>query len=260
LNKKLFELGDWVVEKALSLRGKWSNRIARLIVVAGLALCSEPIWQPYLNALLEAKFAFGVPDTNSPILGLVLVFGALAYQYLSEKRDRNQLRFPEEAEYRHDLEMLESLRVKCDERRILFILDRLEATDAWFDRDVDAFLSWTRHFDDETKRFLSIQLNDASCQLSSKLEELAGFTGAHFFVYPDHEFSSGRGYQNCLYPDHNIDRSARAANEEGMRFYRARQEQLGQIISDARSELKEFIGTLKRYFKDDYSTSLHDTY
>jgi hypothetical protein len=62
---------------------RYYNWITKTLIVAGIALISKPLWREILNELLN-KIGLKISNEYDPILGLIIIILALAYNLISQ--------------------------------------------------------------------------------------------------------------------------------------------------------------------------------
>ena len=238
------EIGDWVVEKILALRGKTANFLAKSVVFAGVALCVEPFWEPYLAAWFESKTGLSIEIEGAPWIGLLLVFMGLAYHYVSVKYQHGELVFKSEQKKVHDSEIIENLERIASAREVRSILNWISNNDAFFQSQRDTLREAAYFLSEPENEFLDAELQQSANNFAKDLGELLNFTALNFFVYPDFKLGSEDEHQFCLYPDHNVDRKGLGTKEQ-MAFYDEQSRLLDKLVSKAESSQKHLIRSLK---------------
>jgi hypothetical protein len=241
--ERIFTYGDWLVEKFISLRGNFYNRIAHFVILSGIFLCVEPFWEPYLTAFIEKKFNIDIQTQSATWLGVILVLLGLTYLYLREKLEKGELSFADLDRKKHDAACLTSLQQASSFEAVRHTLDYIETHDAFFKHHKQPIEKHVAFLDAPENKFLDPKLNRSATNYSNSLKILWDFLILHFFTYPEVKYAN-IGFQFCLYPDLNPDRAG--GHEAGDdRKYAAKQSELDILISNVFQAQKALIEDLK---------------
>lgn len=248
MTPKLYEFGDWIVEKLLSLRGKASNLLARLVVIAGVSMCAEPIWAPYLRSFAEKEFDLEVPDLGNPWLGVVLIIAGLTYHYLSTKADNGQIIFEKTENREHDRALLVRINSVLEPQMVREHLNWIANNDACFMDQRNELRDLAQYLAAPENEFLEPEVKDAADAYHRSIANLIVFMTQHFFVYPDEPRGPNNEFQICLYPDLNCDRRGSGDDDEVIR-YMEWSDQLNDLVSEVSRRQVGFINKTKEKLK-----------
>lgn len=222
------------------IKGAPHNRLAWLVVAAGVFVVSGPVWDPYARALVSKVFDVKIDDPPHPGWGLALVAVGLAYHLLAYRADALRKELAEKRVRDHDGPLVREFQTSFSEDRMQSILSLLRGDHSimtsellFLDRLVERLASADFHLLDPT-------LREKAASLRSCVIKLNRFVGSQFFV-PVAATSPNRV---CLRPDWNIDRSARRhpTAEERARYDELEQE-LDEVARSVATAYVEIIRT-----------------
>jgi len=239
----LFRLIDKAVEVMLKLRKKTHNRLASLVVFAGVAMISQKFWVPIVIQLIEKNQDMDIPDFRSEPVGVFLIMIGLSYHYLSAKNDRGELKFSDDQILEHDAAILTAQFKIVTYEQIREYLSNLEADHSYYMKEHRKFGNLLHFWSNEENKLMS---NDVAQNLDKLLEnslDLGNFIDVSFFVFPNLQKDSNN-YRLCMFPDHNCDRGGHGTSEQDV-FYSQKSEELEKLVEKVKNSLKEYIAATK---------------
>ncbi|MBF9045031.1 hypothetical protein HKCCE4037_16935 [Rhodobacterales bacterium HKCCE4037] len=215
-------------------------------MLAGIALSTQPFWQPYLEALLERHLDLTINVPSNPWLGLATIVVGAIYHYLIHASTSGQISFRSADVRQHDSEVLRGLLDKHTFAQLRQTIARISTADSYRSSDFEVMDFWARNLRTQEGSFLDPKIAEKSDEMVSSLEALMEFLAYNFFVYPDWPGSQSEDTQYCLYPNHNMDRDGRSADDSGQIFYAEKQNELNILIRKALENVDDLVGILKR--------------
>lgn len=199
--ERLYEIGDWLVAKVIQLRPKAANRLALMVVSAGVLVLTEPLWVSILVAALQTSIDF----TIHPAYGVLLIFLGLTYHYLTSKNKRGELSFSSH-QCQHDTEISKRISQTLSFEDARETLEWISCHDAFFSFQNRKLYLLHKTLVAPENLFLDAELLECQQVYANSLNDLLNFLAAHFFRYPEGKIGPWDDYQNCLYPHLNSDR------------------------------------------------------
>lgn len=241
--RSIFAAADWAIEKYLRLRPTWLNRITWLVVFAGVLICSQPIWLSVLSAVLEQRGGIELLEGPSPWMGVLLIGIALFFNYVKQKNERGELTFSERDRRDHDAQLLNAFCAVASFNDIRGVLEWIEANHALFNEDREVLRNSALFLGSDENEFFDVETRSKAQEHNMAIRELMSFLTTHFFVYPNRKFDD-RGFQYCLYPDHNPDRGG-DSNPMSVELYERRSDELLTLVEKVRTSQVHFIKAAK---------------
>lgn len=201
------------------LKPKTHNRIALVLIVAGVAASASPVWEPVLRALTQKFFDVSIESPTSSWVGVIIIAMGLIYHYGTmsiESSTQERGLIIQEKQAAHDSEIANEFRKRFSENQKDNLFGRLYNEHACFTDQIRALGDVARLMQSADMHFLDLVINNLTNEFVAKSFELIGFINIRFFVFPRHEIA-GRT-QLAMQPSWNIDREG-SGDPEDMRKY-----------------------------------------
>jgi hypothetical protein len=222
------------------LKPKTHNKLAWLVVGAGVAILASPFWEPILRGLALKYLQIQIDPPTSPILGFALVVVGLLYHYGLSRIEH----YPQDAQQRerrlaaieHDRRLAQTFRDTITETQLENLFFELETNHMFANNSKQPLQNATELLGTAEMHFLNPLLRDCATNFIEASEQLTGFLALNFFVYPERQREL-RTF--ALHPHLNWDRGA--PNDEQAGQYQVFAEQLDELVAAMREAYGNLI-------------------
>jgi hypothetical protein len=206
---------DKIVEIVRLFWPKFYNRITWVVVIAGLALISAPLWEQLVSALISKTFDLSSYIPNEPIYGVALVIIGLAYHLgaiILSSKPTPEMTLKQKESREHDISLARDFFEIAPEENFYFFLDVLGSNHSSDDALWKTLSGIERFGNLSGNEFLNPEVKEHFEALHSDVARLTSFISRNFFVMGT---NTDRTY---LYPDLNGDRGGNYRPEEIARY------------------------------------------
>jgi hypothetical protein len=252
--EKMSEKG-WVdrsltlAERVIALiRPRFYNRVAWVIIVAGLVLMATPWWYDLLVALTSRHLNVTLPRVEAPYgWGFALVALGLIYHLLvhhaTELIQASRDAVAGAAQREHDKRIFEEFRAKLPERALGHLLRDLRDNHHFYSAQDTAMDEAIQHLLTPDTQFISEEVKIAGRRFGIALAEFREWRSLHFYPH-------GAPYEGeqryCLHPDLHEDRASEYPSHEDQKRYSAFADSMYALLGDVESKYADFRATVKR--------------
>lgn len=235
-------------ERVIALiRPKFYNRIAWVVVLAGLLLVASPWWLDLVSALAHRYFDVTLPTAASHVaMGVVLVGLGLLYHlivhYINELIASQRESTTLAAQREHDREIFAQFVSHVSENDLAWILGDLQDQHAYTSPQGTKLDLAVKHLLAPSTQFIDVQVSAAGKRLGMALRELRNWTSLNFFVYGP---QTDEGLRFCLYPELNQDRTLRVPSAEDSRRYGEFAQELYVKVDEVHAQYAQFRAVVK---------------
>jgi hypothetical protein len=238
-----------ILERFLRLiRPRFHNRLAWVVVGAGLLLTATPWWGGIINALAQQQFGVSVPvSTEHTTIGLVFVVAGLVYHLLTHSIHEFVVSRREAAELGargdHDRKVFLGFTAAVPERQLLDLLRSIVTLHQYWSRDGTLIRCAIDYLRAPSTQFVADDIAAAAIALALAIDNLENFLALNCV---EHMSPPNGDMRFCLFPDGNIDRSRGIPSSEQSQRYAELSHQLEQYVIEAENGYASFRSVVKR--------------
>lgn len=195
---------EWALTVYERLRPKFYNKLTWVVVTAGLALVTSPVWwHEVIRQVLIAEFGIDVEVDISPWIGVSLVALGLIYHLIADKLG-HLVEWREIAEeLDHDAAIFNDFMADLKRTNAADIMEQLGGSHYYMDVDFDHVRSVVRSLSKPEKQFLSGELKEQASEVVRTFSDLCDYMAPKFDMYPHSQL--GKKSRIVLSPYDNID-------------------------------------------------------
>ena len=228
------------------VKPKYHNRLAWVVVIAGLGLVSTGILEKLVNLFLKARYNLTLTDETDSYIGLALVLIGLGYHLWMQKiiggleRAEAEVNFKERIE--HDRKLFAEADGILAESKLFGLLDCIGADHSYCVSWTSDYIELCEFLGQRSNRFLDEALREAAAGLKHSMDDLHTFIGKNFFDYDKDRYSED--LRMCLQPEWNVDRAGSGTPEERQK-YDALGDKLAELIKRVEVEYAGYRDAVK---------------
>ncbi|MBI4723955.1 MAG: hypothetical protein HY765_02840 [Rhodomicrobium sp.] len=222
------------------LKPKIHNRIALIVIGAGLASIAAPLWLPVVQALLMKEFGAKFDQPSSPWIGITLVITGLVYHAITHAGESGALRSARVASIEHDKRLADQVRNILPESKVNDMLGSLGGAHAYRDRYAILLDESDNLLSSGELHFLNKEIRENCEKLKQASSDLREFISQWFFVYPRHQTHNDMQY--AMQPSLCCDREGDGSYDQ-IAKYDELTAQLNERIRNYQAAYLAFIGS-----------------
>lgn len=221
------------------IKGAPHNRLAWLVVSAGVLVIAGPVWEPYVRALLSKYLELQIGPPTHPAWGGVLICVGLGYHLLAYRADGLRKELAEARVRDHDGPIVRSFQADFPEQKLRYILELLANDHSIFSHDQMFLDDLMRRLLSSDFHLLDTKLSDQANEFKKGISALCRFLGREFFV----PVAATTANRVCLRPDWNSSRSGMSmptSAEEAMYS-----EKSDELVVKIRSTTEQYLRMIR---------------
>lgn len=206
------------------------NKITWLLVLSGILLCSNPLWETLTNWFIKNFTELeAIEFPSGPLIGLALILVGLGYNILySYLTNRSLPKITNEE--KHDQKIFRKADKQLSEQQLLNLTSRLTSEHAYWYEEINRVDDFIHFFKNSGNSYLSRSLMDESKKLTSELEKLMQLLVTEFEIFPREQTGNFRFH---MHPRGNCDLSITVKTEDAT-TYREIREKLYESVSSVK--------------------------
>ena len=228
------------------VKPKAHNRIAWIVVAAGIGLVLSPWWEPVLRAVMKRVFGIDVDPPTPPLFGLALIVAGLGYHLFAYRIETLGERERQQASIAHDRKQVARFCGALREHDLDRFLYRMENEHAYLSSEITSVRASAVMLHSIEMHFIDGDVRKQAASFTSAVLELGRFCGRNFFVYPDRASDDP---QYAMHPAKNWDRGSPTEMQE--QEYTQHEAELEELVVAVRDEYRRLVASFhERLFSD----------
>lgn len=228
------------------LQPRFYNRITWLIVIAGIAMMSTPLWEKIANELLKKELEISISDGNDAAWGFALCVLGLVYHMANtgfyELVKTNEACARKDRERQHDVAIFQKANALLTEEQLSDFLHNLKADHSCYTDTADKLDNFLQFLAATSNQFLTPQLASEANELQLAWKDLGHFISNKFYIFPNNQTEPP--FRLCMAPYLNMDRDGNGSLEQILKYDKLIAE-LDELSGKLDSCYRRFRATIK---------------
>jgi hypothetical protein len=225
---------SWIEWAYALFKPKVHNRIALVLVIAGVASAATPVWEPYLRAAAAKYLALDVDVPGSPWIGVAIILVAVLYHLGAQYTEAALVKVQSAASksqldraLKHDQEIADRFRHTFPEHSRDSLVRWLLDDHSCFTDQLNGLEESVVFLQSAEAHFLNQSVRELAARLIKPSTEMLGFVSYKFFPFPKDQ--RGDRLRIVLAPGLNVDREGDGTAEQS-RKYNTLAEELEKLV------------------------------